>query len=358
MADHRALQGDDPLHGADHDPHVHEVGRGGPRRPRPASLRLLGRVGEPINPEAWIWYRENIGGDRTPVVDTWWQTETGAIMITPLPGVTADQARRGDAPLPGISCRRRRQAGQIRSANGRAASSSSPSRGRACCAASGATTSATRRRTGRASRAVLRRRRREEGRGRRPLAARPGRRRHEHLGSQASRRPRSSTPWCRTRRSPRQPSSARRIPRPGKAIVAFVIVRGGCPRRRGRRVRPGAAQPRRPGDRRRSPSRVRSWSCRELPKTRSGKIMRRLLRDVAEHRELGDVTTLLTRRSWGSSRPASTLPARTSPSPASLGSGLWSLFERRSNGIRDRLAWSARARSSRDPRSLGNSCLD
>ena len=67
------------------------------------SLRLLGSVGEPINPEAWIWYRENIGGSRTPVVDTWWQTETGAIMISPLPGVT--EAKPGSAmrPLPGIS---------------------------------------------------------------------------------------------------------------------------------------------------------------------------------------------------------------------------------------------------------------
>ena len=54
-----------------------------------SSLRLLGSVGEPINPEAWIWYRKNIGGDRCPIVDTWWQTETGAIMISPLPGVTA-----------------------------------------------------------------------------------------------------------------------------------------------------------------------------------------------------------------------------------------------------------------------------
>src|SRR5919197_67402 len=53
-----------------------------------SSLRLLGTVGEPINPEAWVWYREHIGGDRTPVVDTWWQTETGMILITPLPGIT------------------------------------------------------------------------------------------------------------------------------------------------------------------------------------------------------------------------------------------------------------------------------
>ena len=53
------------------------------------SLRLLGSVGEPINPEAWMWYREVIGGNRCPIVDTWWQTETGGIMISPLPGVTA-----------------------------------------------------------------------------------------------------------------------------------------------------------------------------------------------------------------------------------------------------------------------------
>jgi acetyl-CoA synthetase len=67
------------------------------------TLRVLGSVGEPINPEAWIWYRRVIGGDRTPVVDTWWQTETGGIMISPLPGVT--EAKPGSAmkPLPGIS---------------------------------------------------------------------------------------------------------------------------------------------------------------------------------------------------------------------------------------------------------------
>ena len=70
-----------------------------------SSLRLLGSVGEPINPEAWRWYRDAFGGDRTPVVDTWWQTETGAIMISPLPGVT--EAKPGSAmkPLPGISAK-------------------------------------------------------------------------------------------------------------------------------------------------------------------------------------------------------------------------------------------------------------
>ena len=68
-----------------------------------SSLRLLGSVGEPINPEAWMWYRENIGGNNCPVVDTWWQTETGAIMISPLPGVTGTKPGSAMRPLPGIS---------------------------------------------------------------------------------------------------------------------------------------------------------------------------------------------------------------------------------------------------------------
>jgi len=68
-----------------------------------SSLRLLGSVGEPINPEAWVWYREHIGGDRTPVVDTWWQTETGMIMITPLPGVTTLKPGSATKPFPGVA---------------------------------------------------------------------------------------------------------------------------------------------------------------------------------------------------------------------------------------------------------------
>jgi len=67
-----------------------------------SSLRLLGSVGEPINPEAWIWYRENIGGDRTPIVDTWWQTETGMVLITPLPGVTTLKPGSATQPFPGV----------------------------------------------------------------------------------------------------------------------------------------------------------------------------------------------------------------------------------------------------------------
>jgi len=68
-----------------------------------SSLRVLGSVGEPINPEAWMWYRRVIGGDRCPVVDTWWQTETGAMMISPLPGVTSCKPGSAMGPLPGIS---------------------------------------------------------------------------------------------------------------------------------------------------------------------------------------------------------------------------------------------------------------
>ncbi len=68
-----------------------------------SSLRLLGTVGEPINPEAWIWYHETVGKERCPIVDTWWQTETGAIMISPLPGVTVTKPGSATVPLPGVA---------------------------------------------------------------------------------------------------------------------------------------------------------------------------------------------------------------------------------------------------------------
>jgi len=68
-----------------------------------SSLRLLGSVGEPINPEAWLWYNENIGGKRCPIVDTWWQTETGAIMISPLPGISTAKPASASRPFPGIA---------------------------------------------------------------------------------------------------------------------------------------------------------------------------------------------------------------------------------------------------------------
>ncbi|UJP10388.1 acetate--CoA ligase [Microbacterium sp. KUDC0406] len=80
-----------------------KIGRQVPNEFDLSSLRLLGSVGEPINPEAWMWYREVIGGGRAPIVDTWWQTETGAIMVSPLPGITAAKPGSAQVPLPGIS---------------------------------------------------------------------------------------------------------------------------------------------------------------------------------------------------------------------------------------------------------------
>jgi len=73
-----------------------------PRRHDLSSLRLLGTVGEPINPEAWMWYHEHIGGGRCPIVDTWWQTETGMILITPLPGIVATKPGSATKPFPGV----------------------------------------------------------------------------------------------------------------------------------------------------------------------------------------------------------------------------------------------------------------
>jgi len=76
-----------------------------------SSLRLLGSVGEPINPEAWVWYHRFIGGERCPIVDTWWQTETGAIMIAPLPGLTSTKPGSATRPFPGIKAEIKTEAG-------------------------------------------------------------------------------------------------------------------------------------------------------------------------------------------------------------------------------------------------------
>ena len=146
-----------------------------------SSLRLLGSVGEPINPEAWVWYREHIGGDRTPVVDTWWQTETGMIMITPLPGVTTLKPGSATKPFPGVDAAVVRRAGQ----RGR------PGRRRLSRPAQAVAGDAARDLQGRRALPgdvlvevrgrLLRRRRRADRRGRRLLAARPRRRRDERL---------------------------------------------------------------------------------------------------------------------------------------------------------------------------------
>ncbi len=78
-----------------------------------STLRLLGSVGEPINPEAWMWYHKHIGGEKCPIVDTWWQTETGAIMITPLPGLTTTKPGSATRPFPGIKAEIRTDSGEV-----------------------------------------------------------------------------------------------------------------------------------------------------------------------------------------------------------------------------------------------------
>ena len=84
-----------------------------PKKHDLSTLRLLGTVGEPINPEAWMWYWENIGGGRCPVVDTWWQTETGMILITPLPGITTLKPGSATRPFPGVDCEVVDEAGNV-----------------------------------------------------------------------------------------------------------------------------------------------------------------------------------------------------------------------------------------------------
>ena len=84
-----------------------------PQKAKLSSLRLLGTVGEPINPEAWIWYHENIGGGKCPIVDTWWQTETGMIMVTPLPGVTTLKPGSATKPFPGVTAEVLNEEGEV-----------------------------------------------------------------------------------------------------------------------------------------------------------------------------------------------------------------------------------------------------
>ena len=119
-----------------------------------SSLRLLGTVGEPINPKAWLWYHKVIGGERCPIVDTWWQTETGHIMITTLPGAAADQARLRRQAAAGHRRPGRPTSPTARTRAPSRACSRCASRGRGCCARSTRTTSASSRPTGTSSAAT------------------------------------------------------------------------------------------------------------------------------------------------------------------------------------------------------------
>jgi acetyl-CoA synthetase len=253
-----------------------------------SSLRLIGTVGEPINPEAWMWYRQHIGGDRCPVVDTWWQTETGAIMISPLPGVTATKPGSAMTPLPGIVA-------DVVDDTGTPV----PPGGGGYLVLREPWPAMLRTVWGDDQRYVDTYWSRFDG---------------LYFAGDGAKRDEDGDLWLLGRVDDVMLVSGHNIsttevesalvshpsvaesavvgatdPLTGQGIVAFVILRGGI---EGSdelvaRLREHVAKTLGPIARPRQILLVQ-----ELPKTRSGKIMRRLLRDVAENRSLGDVTTL------------------------------------------------------------------
>jgi len=254
-----------------------------------SSLRLLGSVGEPINPKAWLWYHEVIGGGRCPIVDTWWQTETGAIMITPLPGITATKPGSATTPFPGISAEvvDEKEGEPVTEGQGLLVLE-------------------------RPWPSMLRTLYREDDRFVETYFSRFGRERY--LVGDAARRDRDGYFWVIGRIDDVVNVSGHRLstaevesaivahekvaeaavigqsdPDTGQAICAFVTLRGGT--EPSEQVEAGIRETvaTRIGKFAR-PKRI-IWAD-DLPKTRSGKIMRRLLRDIAEGRALGDVTTL------------------------------------------------------------------
>jgi acetyl-CoA synthetase len=258
-----------------------------------SSLRLLGSVGEPINPEAWMWYRRHIGGDRCPIVDTWWQTETGGIMITPLPGVTATKPGAGMTPFPGISADVVDESGRsVGKGQGGYLVLTEPWPG------------------------MLRGIWGDPERYRETYWSRfPG----VYFAGDGAKRDEDGDIWLLGRVDDVMNVSGHRIsttevehalvghmavaeaavvgandPTTGQGIVAFVTVKGSqaddaeSGKRLISELRDQVAHDIGPIAKPRQILLVA-----DLPKTRSGKIMRRLLRDVADHQELGDVTTLL-----------------------------------------------------------------
>ncbi len=252
-----------------------------------SSLRLLGSVGEPINPEAWMWYHEHIGGGRCPIVDTWWQTETGAIMISPLPGATTTKPGSATFPLPGIEAEVVDDAGQRVDRGGGYLTLTRPWP------------------------AMLRGIYGDEERYRETYWSRfEGR----YFAGDGCKLDDDGYLWLLGRVDDVMNVSGHRISTTevesalvdhpavaeaavvgatdsitGQAIMAYVIVRGthAASDELGEEVRQHVAT--KLGAIARPKTLI---FTDELPKTRSGKIMRRLLRDVAEGRSLGDTTTL------------------------------------------------------------------
>ena len=253
-----------------------------------SSLRLLGSVGEPINPEAWMWYWEHIGGGRCPVVDTWWQTETGAIMISPLPGVTTLKPGSATLPLPGVAAQVVDESGQPVGGGG------------------GGYVTLTR-----PWPSMLRGIYGDPERYRETYWSRfPGR----YFAGDGARVDDDGYFWFMGRVDDVMNVSGHRISTTevesalvdhptvaeaavvgaqdavtGQAIIAYVVLRGGQEPSddHGQDLRRHVADRIGPVAR---PKTIMFTD--DLPKTRSGKIMRRLLRDVAEGRDLGDTTTL------------------------------------------------------------------
>jgi acetyl-CoA synthetase len=254
-----------------------------------SSLRLLGSVGEPINPKAWLWYYKVIGGERCPIVDTWWQTETGAIMITPLPGITATKPGSATHPFPGVF-----------------AEVLDESTGEPIEDGQGLLVLT------RPWPSMLRTLYREDERFIETYFKRFGA--ETYLVGDAARRDRDGYLWVIGRIDDVVNVSGHRLSTAevesaivahpdvaeaavigqhdedtGQAIVAFVTLQGDLEgdEQTVEGIRETVAE--RIGKFAR-PKRI-IWTD-DLPKTRSGKIMRRLLRDIAEGRALGDVTTL------------------------------------------------------------------
>jgi acetyl-CoA synthetase len=265
-----------------------------------SSLRLIGSVGEPINPEAWMWYRENIGGGAAPVVDTWWQTETGAIMISPLPGVTDTKPGSAMTPLPGITA-------DVVDDEAK----SVPPGGGGFLVLREPWPSMLRTIWGDDKRFI------ETYWSRFGAGANIG---DEwiYFAGDGAKRDEDGHLWLLGRVDDVMLVSGHNIsttevesalvshpkvaeaavvgatdPTTTQAVVAFVILRGGVPEDEGggdalaQELRNHVAKTIGPIAK---PRQI--MVVPELPKTRSGKIMRRLLRDVAENRSLGDVTTL------------------------------------------------------------------
>ncbi|MBS1880892.1 MAG: acetate--CoA ligase [Actinobacteria bacterium] len=254
-----------------------------------SSLRLLGSVGEPINPKAWLWYHKVIGGERCPVVDTWWQTETGAIMITPLPGITETKPGSATRPFPGIS-------GEVVSER----EGEPVSEGQGLLVLE------------RPWPSMLRTLYKEDDRFIETYFQKFGDGRY--LAGDAARRDSDGYFWVIGRIDDVVNVSGHRLStaevesaivahenvaeaavigqsdeQTGQAICAFVTLAGSTEPSEALQEEIRAEVAERIGKFAR-PKRI-VWAD-DLPKTRSGKIMRRLLRDIAEGRALGDVTTL------------------------------------------------------------------